>query len=181
MYLSGGVDVGTKTTAKAWRSETFTDVDGKKYKAVTVIKDVVDCDFQKFFAGELLRQIAETDDGLLPMKNFKKVLHIITTLLSLSNRENYIYKTVAEMADLFGVSTPTMKRYLKSFQIMGLIENSGARQWILNSDVFSQVPAGERKDLIIRYRAVKSKKEADKNQRRLFEEEIDEELKAVNE
>lgn len=172
--------MGVKSVAKAWRSEIFTDGEGKQYKAVTVIKDIADCEFQKFFAGELLRHIAETDDDLLPMKNFKKVMHIITTLLSLATKENYIYKTATELSDMFGVSLPTMKRYLKSFQALDLIQNLGSGRWMLNNDIFSQVQAGERKDLVIRYRAVKAKKEADKNQSRLFEEEVEQELQAVN-
>lgn len=173
--------MGVKNVAKAWRSEVYTDSNGKQYKAVTVIKDVADCEFQKFFAGELLRHIAETDDDLLPMKNFKKVMHIITTLLSLATKENYIYKTSVELSDMFGVSLPTMKRYLKSFQALELIQNVSPGRWMLNNDIFSQVSAGERKDLVIQYRAVKAKKEEHKNQRSLFDEEVEQELlQAVN-
>lgn len=176
--------MGVKNVAKAWRSSIYTDEKGQRYTAVTVIKDVADCDFQKFFAGELLQHIAETDDNLLPMKNFKKVLHLITRLLSLASKENCIYKTSTELADMFGVSVPTMKRYLKSFQALDLIQNIGAGRWLLNNDIFSQVPAGERKDLVIQYHSVKSKKEINeeisKKQRRLFiEEEADQELAAA--
>lgn len=170
-----------KQVAKAWFSQTMTDKNGNRHKAVTVIRDVADCDFQKVFASELLQQIIASDSDDFPVKNLRKVLFIITTILSMANRENMIYATKTEIAEALGMSLSTVKRYLNSFGKLDLIQNVGAGRWALNNEIFSQVPAGERKELVIQYRSVKAKKEADKNQRRLFEEEVEQELlEAVN-
>lgn len=170
-----------KQIAKAWFSQTMTDNRGNKYKAVTVIRDIADCDFQKVFASELLQQIIASDSEDFPVKNLRKILFILTTILSMVTRENMISATVDEFGEALGMSKSSAMRYLNSFKKLDLIQNVGHGRWMLNSDIFAQVPAGERKELVIQYRSVKAKKEADKNQRRLFEEEVEQELlEAVN-
>lgn len=174
------ISVAQKQVAKAWFSETVTDSKGNKHKAVTVIRDIADCDFQKVFASELLQQIITSENDDFPVKNLRKVLFIITTILSMANRENKIVATQNEFAEALGMTARSVRRYLNSFKKLDLIQNVGPGRWILNNDIFSQVPAGERKELVIQYRSVKAKKEADKNQRTLFEDEVEQELQAVN-
>lgn len=173
--------MGQKKITKAWSSQIITDEHGEKIPVIKVYRDVVDSDFQKVFASELLQQIIASESDDLPVKNLRKILFIITSILSMANRENMIYATVNEFGEALGMSKASAMRYLNSFKKLDLIQNIGSGRWALNSAIFSQVPAGERKELVIQYRAVKSKKEADKNQRRLFEEEAEAELlEAVN-
>jgi len=183
MLFQGGMAVAQKQSTKAWFSQIMTDNNGNKHKAVTVIRDISDCDFQKVFASELLQQIIASENDDLPVKNIRKVLFIISTILSMANRENAVFATLNEFAEALGMSKSSVMRYLNSFKKLDLIQNIGHGRWILNNEIFSQVPAGERKDLVIQYRSVKAKKEADKNQRKLFDEqeqEIQELLEAVN-
>lgn len=175
-----------KQTTKAWYSEVITDSRGNKRKAVTLIRDVADCEFQKVFASELLQQIITSDNDNFPVKNLRKMLFIVTTILSMTNKENIIYATVNEFAQTLGMSPRTTIRYLNSFKELDMIQNIGPGRWMLNNDIFTQLTAGERKDLVIQYRVVKAKKEADKNQKRLFtaegetQQEAQEALEVVN-
>lgn len=89
----------------------------------------------------------------------------------MANRENKIVATQNEFAEALGMTSRSVRRYLNSFKKLDLIQNVGPGRWTLNNEIFSQVTAGERKELVIQYRAVKSRKKADKNQRRIFNEE----------
>lgn len=160
-----------KQVTKAWYSEVITDSKGNKRKAVTVIRDVADCEFKKVFASELLQQIIASDNDDLPVKNLRKILFIITNILSMANKENMILATQNEFSETLGMTPRSVRRYLNSFKKLDLIQNVGHGRWVLNSEVFAEVEAGDRRELVIQYRAVKSKKEADKNQRRLFADE----------
>lgn len=157
-----------KEVGKSWFKQTFTDSSGNSYNAVTMVRDVVDTDFQKVFAVEFLQQLMESDGKDLPVKNLKKIMFIVMTILSMANRENKITATVNEFAEALGMTPRSVKRYLSSFKKLDLIQNAGHGRWLLNNDVFTQLPAGERKSLVIEYRSVKSQNETRETQRKLF-------------
>jgi len=151
---------------------------------VPITDDNRDYEFEKFFAAELLHRLQKADVKCMQVKSLTRVLSIITALIELKdNRNNIIYASVTEIARELHVSRNTAYRYLQTFDELGLITNIGNSRWQLDPAVFAHMKPGQRRNILIRYRAVKAKKEADKNQRKLFDEqeqELQELLEAVN-
>lgn len=147
---------------------------------IPVSEDGRDFAFEKFFVTELLERIQKADTDALQVKSMTRVLSIISGLIKLKdNRNNIIYASISELARILGVSRNTAYRYLKTFEELGLITNLSNSRWQLDPAVFAHMHPGQRKNILIRYKAVKKLKE-NVNQRKLFDEQETEALEAVN-
>lgn len=147
---------------------------------VPISEEKRDFAFEKFFAGELLHRLQFVKKESMQVKSLTRVLSVITGLISLKDdRNNMIYASVTEIAKELGLSRKTAHRYLKTFDELGMITNVGNSRWQLDPAVFAHMRTGQRKNILIRYKAVRQEKENVK-QRKLFEEQEIEFLEAVN-
>lgn len=148
---------------------------------IPVSEDERDFAFEKFFVTELLERLQKADTEALQVKSMTRVLSVIAGLIRIKDdRNNIIYASISEIARILKISRNTAYRYLKTFEELGLITNLSNSRWQLDPAVFAHMYPGQRKNILIRYRAVKKLKE-DVNQRKLFEEEeVQKLLEAVN-
>lgn len=147
---------------------------------IPISDDSRDFTFEKFFAGELLQRLQYVDKESMQVKSLTRVLSIVTGLIRLKdNRNNMIYASVTEIAKELGLSRKTAHRYLKTFDELGMITNVGNSRWQLDPAIFAHMKPGQRKNILIRYRAVRREKE-NINQSSLFEAQEAELMEVVN-
>lgn len=151
-------------TQNAWYTQVLTDERGEKHSAVTVVREVTDSNFEKVFVTELLQQISEADQSSLPVKSLRRVLHVLGTLVNMALADNRIYATTSELAEKLALSNTSVKRYMTSFEALNLITRKAHGVWLLNGDIFARCKAGDRKNLVIQYRAVKEARQEDPRQ-----------------
>jgi len=167
---------------RGYTTRTLIDpVTGEQIQTLNIVRKIKDKDFTKVFASELLSRLSEADTDL-PVKNVLRIFRFITQLMELADSgTNMVYATVSELSRSLMIGRNTTHRYLKCFQELGLIKNIGYGKWQLDPAVFSQVAPEDRRNILVQYKAVKTKSKEDKNQQCLFEEEVEPELlEAVN-
>lgn len=155
----------------AFVSKTYHDENGRPVQATIVIREVPDNNFEKVFITELLAQIMAAETESLPVKSMKRILFALGHIIQMAHREdNRIYARLVDFSAVLGMSVPSVRKYLASFEALNFITKVSYGIWELNSDLFSAVSAGDRRDLVVQYRAVKETRAAKRaRQKRLKE------------
>lgn len=124
---------------------------GKTIPVLVHEKRIKDKDFSKIFLNDLIFTITNAEDKLLPNKQIKKILLILSRLLNIADYNNLICKTRLEISRALELSPRTADRYISSFIRLGILRQAGHGKYMLNPMCVAKTGKEYRQGLLLIY------------------------------